>query len=78
MVLVGERPDEQRYNALGDTANVAARLQTVAGDGGVAVGAETARQVARAFALDDLGELELKGKSAPVHAFLVTAELEAV
>ena len=77
VVLVGERPDEQRYNALGDTANVAARLQTVAGDGGVAIGAETARQVARAFALDDLGELELKGKSTPVHAFLVTAELEA-
>src|SRR4051812_27652920 len=77
VVLVGERPDEQRYNALGDTANVAARLQTVAGVGGVAVGAETARQVSRAFVLDDLGELELKGKSAPVRAYLVTAELEA-
>ncbi len=77
VVLVGERPDEQRYNALGDTANVAARLQTVAGDGGVAVGADTARQVSRAFALEDLGELELKGKSAPVHAYLVTGELEA-
>ena len=76
VVLVGERPDEQRYNALGDTANVAARLQTVAGDGGVAVGADTARQVSRAFALEDLGELELKGKSAPVRAFLVTGELE--
>src|SRR5262249_17625196 len=66
IVLVpGDRPDEQRYNALGDTANVAARLQAVAGDGGVAVGPQTARQVARAFALEELGELELKGKSAP-------------
>jgi class 3 adenylate cyclase len=76
VVLVGERPDDQRYNALGDTANVAARLQTVAGDGGVAVGADTARQVSRAFELEDLGELELKGKSTPVHAYLVTGELE--
>src|SRR4051794_17182981 len=34
VVLVEDAPDEQRYNALGDTANVAARLQAVAGDGG--------------------------------------------
>jgi class 3 adenylate cyclase len=77
VVLVEERPDDERYNALGDTANVAARLQTVAGDGGVAIGAETARQVSRAFALEDLGELDLKGKSAPVRAYRVTGELEA-
>ena len=76
VVLIGERPDEQRYNALGDTANVAARLQTVAGDGGVAIGAETARQVSRAFELEDLGELDLKGKSAPVNAYRVTGELQ--
>ncbi|HEU5213416.1 MAG TPA: ABC transporter substrate-binding protein [Gaiellaceae bacterium] len=77
IVLVRDgAPDEQRYNALGDTANVAARLQAVAGDGGVAVGPETARHVGRAFGLEELGELELKGKSAPVTAFLVTEELE--
>ena len=76
IVLVQERPDDERYNALGDTANIAARLQAVAGDGGVAVGPETARQVARAFALEELGDLELKGKSEPVTAFIVTGELE--
>ena len=71
VVLVpGDMPDEARYNALGDTVNVAARLQALAGEGGVAVGPATARQVERRFRLEALGEVELKGKSVPLSAFL--------
>jgi ABC-type transport system substrate-binding protein/class 3 adenylate cyclase len=65
------------YNALGDTVNVAARLQPSAGAGGVAIGPATAREVEGRFALESLGELELKGKVEPVPAFLVVGEAKA-
>lgn len=70
----GDAPAGERYNALGDTVNVAARLQTVAGEGGVAVGPSTARQVESRFELEPLGEVELKGKGAPMEAFGVSGE----
>jgi len=69
-----DAPADERYNALGDTVNVAARLQAVAGEGGVAVGPSTARQIEGRFELQSLGEVELKGKSSPVEAFLVGGE----
>ena len=75
VVLVpGDISDEARYNALGDTVNVAARLQAVAGIGGVAVGPSTAHQIERRFRLEALGEVVLKGKEAPLSAFLVVGE----
>jgi len=77
VVLVeADLPDQARYNALGDTVNVAARLQSLAGEGGIAVGPATARQIERRFGLEELGEVELKGKSGSVRAFRVVAELD--
>ena len=38
VLLAEDAPPEERYNALGDTVNVAARLQSHAGQNGVAVG----------------------------------------
>jgi ABC-type transport system substrate-binding protein/class 3 adenylate cyclase len=76
MLLRADLPDEVRYNALGDTVNVAARLQSLAGEGGIAVGPATARQIERRFALEELGEVELKGKSTAVQAFRVVAEMD--
>ena len=64
------------YNALGDTVNVAARMQSHAGPGGVVVGPATARELAGRFELEPLGELELKGKSEVVAASLVIAVAE--
>ena len=46
VVLTDEDEGPDRYNALGDTANVAARLQELAPDGGIVVGPETERQIA--------------------------------
>jgi len=69
-----EAPADELYNALGDTVNVAARLQSLAGDGGVAVGPETARQLREGFELEPLGDLNLKGKEAPVAAYRVSGE----
>src|ERR687888_451729 len=71
VVPAGDAPPDVLYNALGDTVNVAARLQAL---GDVVVGPETARQVAERFELEPLGEVELKGKAAPVAAFRVTGE----
>jgi ABC-type transport system substrate-binding protein/class 3 adenylate cyclase len=77
VVVSGADEDgDLRYNALGDAVNVAARLQTVAGEGSVAVGPTTARQVETFFDLEPLGELELKGKAAPVTSFRVTGVRE--
>jgi ABC-type transport system substrate-binding protein/class 3 adenylate cyclase len=77
VLLPGDAPPEERYNALGHAVNVAARLQTHAGRGGVAVGPTTARQVEGAFELEPLGPVELKGKGEGVEAFRVGAERTA-
>lgn len=52
--------------ALGDTVNVAARLQSEAAPGTITVGEETARRLSHRFAFDHLGELTVKGRAEPV------------
>ena len=75
VVLLREgHSEEERYNALGDTVNTAARLQGHAGAGGVVVGPVTARRVETVFALEPLGPLALKGKTDPVTAFRIGRE----
>ncbi len=66
-----DAPPEERFNALGDTVNIAARLQSAAGHGGVAVSPATAQQIEGAFDLESIGELELKGRAAPIEVFRV-------
>ena len=73
----GEATIGERWNALGDTVNVASRLQELASPGQVAIGASTARQVEGYFELDELGERELQGKSAPVTTYAVRGLREA-
>jgi len=68
VVPASDAPAHVLYNALGDTVNVAARLQAL---GDLVVGPATAQQVDRLFELDGLGDLELKGKSETVAAFSV-------
>jgi class 3 adenylate cyclase/tetratricopeptide (TPR) repeat protein len=69
-VVVGRIGDDLRmdYTAVGDTTNVAARLQQNARPGSVLAGASTHRLVAGYFETLDLGELPVKGH-APVPAF---------
>lgn len=52
--------------ALGDTTNVAARLQSAAEPGAIAIGAGTASRLADRFVLEPLGEVTVKGRSEPV------------
>src|SRR6266404_4568547 len=72
LVVVGKIGDDLRmdYTAVGDTTNLAARLQQMAQPGSVVISATTHQHVAGFFEMRDLGEVSVKGR-APVHAFEV-------
>jgi class 3 adenylate cyclase/predicted ATPase len=68
----------EAYTVVGDTVNVAARLQSAARPGSVTVGERTMRATSAAVAYEDLAPLTLKGKAEPVpawEALCVTEEL---
>src|SRR5499427_4557269 len=72
LVVVGKIGDDLRmdYTAVGDTTNLAARLQQLAQLGSVVISAATHQHVAGFFETHDLGEMPVKGR-APVCAFEV-------
>src|SRR5579859_1237802 len=57
------------YTAMGDTPNVAARMQTAAVPGSVLVSADTYRLARHAFDFESRGALAVKGKSVPIEAW---------
>jgi len=67
-VILGEVDDQRqiRMTAVGDTVNLAARLQTEAGPGEILVSGGVAEQVAGQADLIDIGERMIRGKSQPV------------
>jgi adenylate cyclase len=67
--IVGAR-EERSYTVIGDTVNLAHRIQREAPEGGVAVGAPTLRGVAGAR-VRPLGPLEIRGKREPVDVFVL-------
>jgi class 3 adenylate cyclase len=66
-VVVGPIGDNLRmdYTSEGDTTNVAARMETMAGPGCILVSQETYRKVAPYFEFRPLGPLAVKGKGGP-------------
>jgi class 3 adenylate cyclase/tetratricopeptide (TPR) repeat protein len=66
-VLAGAVGDA--YTVVGDTVNVASRLQTAARPGSVTVGERTMRATDAAVRYEALEPLELKGKAEPVPAW---------
>src|SRR5882724_8365042 len=72
LVVVGSIGDDLRmdYTAVGDTTNLAARMQTAARPGSVLVTEATHNAIQGYFETLDLGELPVKGHS-PVRAFEV-------
>jgi len=61
------------YTAIGDTTNLASRLESLAQPGSILVSEATARLVRGFFHLREVGPLTVKGKSDPVPAFEVLA-----
>jgi ABC-type transport system substrate-binding protein/class 3 adenylate cyclase len=76
VVTPGAGADSGRYNALGDTVNVTARLQALAMDTEVTLGPQTAQQVRECFELEPLGETQLRGREQPIDRYRVVAERE--
>jgi class 3 adenylate cyclase/predicted ATPase len=74
--LLGEATD--RDAVVGETPNLAARLQALADPGTVVIAASTRRLLGGLFALTDLGPLRLKGFAEPLATFRVEGKGAAV
>ena len=74
LVLIGELSREgalREHAVVGDTPNLAARLQALAEPGTIVVAASTRRLLGDLFRLRDLGRHEVKGIAEPVAAWAV-------
>lgn len=78
MALVGNigSPALRGFNAMGDSVNVAARLQALADPGTVVIGQTTLDQLGGGAKVSPLGQLSLKGKEESVQAYVLN-ELSA-
>ncbi len=75
LVVVGDLVGEgaaQEEAVVGETPNLAARLQALAAPGQVTIADATRRLLGAVFELEDLGEREFKGIGQPVQAYAVT------
>ena len=63
--------EHHSFTAIGDTTNLAARLQTVAHPGQVVIGGRTRAELGDKAVAQELAPLSVKGKSEPVQAFVL-------
>jgi class 3 adenylate cyclase len=77
LVVIGEpigTGEARQQTAIGETPNLAARLQNLAGPNSLVIDALTRQQIGRLFDLRDIGTITLKGLPAPVPAWEVLGE----
>ena len=77
LVVVGDLIGQgaaQEQAVVGETPNLAARLQHLAEPGTVVIGPSTRRLTAGLFEYEDLGAVAMKGFAAPVNAYRVLRE----
>ena len=79
LALVGNiGTDELKdFSAIGDTTNLAARLQSFAAPGSIVIGPRTYELICEVATVRDLGPHGLKGKSAAVHLYELLEMSEA-
>jgi class 3 adenylate cyclase/predicted ATPase len=65
------------HDIVGETPNIAARLQAIAGPGSVVISDRTRELVEGYFALENLGRLDLKGVARQVPAYTVLGRTDA-
>ena len=70
-VIVGSIGDDLRmdYTAIGDTTNLAARMQSIAAPGTILVSPFTYQRASQQFNFRSLGRLEVKGKKDPIEVY---------
>ncbi len=74
-VLVGALRAGGEYTAMGDTVNVAARLQTAAEPGQVLVGPATHTETAEVVSYEPAGLVDVRGRDEAVNAFVAVEAL---
>ena len=77
LVVIGEpigTGEARQQTAIGETPNLAARLQALAEPDTVVISASTRRQIGGLFETEDLGAQRLAGFGAPQHAWRVLGE----
>ena len=81
LVVVGDligQGSAQEQSVVGDTPNLAARLQGVAEPGSIVVSEQVRRLVGGSFDYEDLGEMTLKGFAQPTHGYRILGASETV
>ncbi len=70
--------DYRNFTAIGDTTNLAARLQDIAKPGEVVVGPMTAAELDEPFELLSLGQVTVKGRVEPTEAYALRSAPRSV
>ena len=74
MVVAGAVRSVAEYGVMGDTVNIASRLQSAAAPGEIYVTQATFRLTNREFTFREVGPIEIKGRAQPVLAYALTGE----
>lgn len=61
---------------IGDAVNTASRLESAAEPNGILIGEATRKAIGDAFNVQEMGDLQLKGKAQRVRAFKVLGRIQ--
>ncbi len=77
-VIVGSIGDDLRmdYTAIGDTTNLAARMESLAEPGTILVSDITYKRVSQFFKFEPLGKVTVKGKEEPLDAYKLVEQIK--